>query len=802
MNEILRDLERKRRKWIKVTRENGFREGIADLLAHQYSRKTHFIFELLQNAEDAEATEAHFTLLPDRLLFSHNGTRLFSAENIDRITSIGRSDKASDFTKIGKHGIGFKAVFAYTHAPRVHSGDKHFEIEDIVVPRFLDTQDIPRDIAPQETLFILPFDVETIPLERRFRPLVEDARAVGEISEALRTLSVRTLLFLRNIRRLTWTLPTGDRREYTRNPSREPQRRTPTEQQSTYRLLTVKDDVSAEEHWIIFSAPVCVYEKPHEDASRSEPDEANSSEPHQSHIEVGYLLRDGTVSPATNTELVVYFPTEKKTELGFLIQGPFQTTKARDNIAQDSEANRELLQAAAELTAVSLEDLRDLGMLRLESYNALPLEESLFDEEGTRFFRPVYDAVREALQTKPLLPSRNGHFVSAKKARLAGVARLAEVFSPRQLGSLFDTHPLYWLDTGITKARMQKLHAYLVGIGSWLHWTQQPLEEKIEINPSDIARRLTPEFLARQPLRWLLCFYDYISGDSYTYFKSSPFLRLADGTQVAPGSSDNPNAYLPSRAALLNIGQQFPQVHSSLTANSAVVDFLREKVRLREPNPVDIVMQCILPKYREDPVRVDPESGEYGTDLEELRKAYENGRASGEDRRRLSDALMDSAIIACQDASGLDPDIYFFQPNDKHLLLRTEELQAWFAGNTSDRAFFPLEAVERLVGNVFLKGARGSVASLVSQNQERRWSRNQSRGGMYVWPKFGFDPDADLYGAAWVTSHPTFETHSFCGIRCFRPWGSSEVSGLRALTRSSRRIRPKLKRDSRQSDMR
>jgi uncharacterized protein YicC (UPF0701 family) len=44
--------------------------------------------------------------------------------------------------------------------------------------------------------------------------------------------------------------------------------------------------------------------------------------------------------------LVVYFPTEKKTELGFLIQGPFKTTKARDNIAQDSEANRQMIEAA------------------------------------------------------------------------------------------------------------------------------------------------------------------------------------------------------------------------------------------------------------------------------------------------------------------------------------------------------------------------------------------------------------------------------------------------------------------------
>lgn len=110
------------------------------------------------------------------------------------------------------------------------------------------------------------------------------------------------------------------------------------------------------------------------------------------------------------------------------------------------------------------------------------------------------------------------------------------------------------------------------------------------------------------------------------------------------------------------------------------------------------------------------------------------------------------------DASGLDAVIYLSRPNDEKLFLQTEELQAWFAGNTSDQAWFPLDAVESLIGKVLLTKARGSVASLVSHNQERRWSRNQSRGGTYVWPKFGFDPDADLYGVAWITTHPTLET--------------------------------------------
>ena len=64
------ELEQMRREWVDVTRKNGFREGITDLLAHQYSKKTHFIFELLQNAEDALATEIEFRVESQRLVFS------------------------------------------------------------------------------------------------------------------------------------------------------------------------------------------------------------------------------------------------------------------------------------------------------------------------------------------------------------------------------------------------------------------------------------------------------------------------------------------------------------------------------------------------------------------------------------------------------------------------------------------------------------------------------------------------------------------------------------------------------------
>jgi hypothetical protein len=65
----------------KIREENiaryGWDTAVLDLLGQLYSERTHFIFELIQNAEDAGATELAFELFEDRLELRalHRGRR-------------------------------------------------------------------------------------------------------------------------------------------------------------------------------------------------------------------------------------------------------------------------------------------------------------------------------------------------------------------------------------------------------------------------------------------------------------------------------------------------------------------------------------------------------------------------------------------------------------------------------------------------------------------------------------------------------------------------------------------------------
>ncbi len=114
--------------------ENENFKGVKKIIVDNYSDEAHFVYEMLQNADDAKATEITFDLREDRLIVSHNGIP-FDEKDLEGICSISKGTKSDDYTKIGKFGIGFKSVFVYTESPQVHSGSYDFEIRELVLPK-------------------------------------------------------------------------------------------------------------------------------------------------------------------------------------------------------------------------------------------------------------------------------------------------------------------------------------------------------------------------------------------------------------------------------------------------------------------------------------------------------------------------------------------------------------------------------------------------------------------------------------------------------------------------------------------
>lgn len=406
MVESLEELREKRLRWIQANRENNFEEGIKRLLTDLYPDNAHFIYELLQNAEDLRASTVRFILTSDAIEFEHDGERLFDLQDVESITSIGASTKRDDPTSIGKFGVGFKAVFAYTHTPEIHSGAFHFRIHDLVVPE-IDEVKKP-NMGARKTHFSFPFDHTS----------KTPTQAAVEVERALRALGDNTLLFLSHIRTIEYLLPDGSLGALERVDHDGGR----IEIRACHPGGT--DTVS---HWLRFQKDVVITD---EDGTIK-----------TCRIAAAYSLveendrkrgrADWKIVPLEHGQVSIYFPAEKETSnLRFHIHAPFASTVARDSV-RDCEANRQLRDCIAELLVESLADIRDRGMLTMNFLAVLPNR----GDGLSSFYEPLGDAIVRAFNDDALTPTRSGAHAPAT-GLYRGAARIVEVLSDDDL-SLF-----------------------------------------------------------------------------------------------------------------------------------------------------------------------------------------------------------------------------------------------------------------------------------------------------------------------------------------------------------------------------
>jgi len=599
------------------------------LLANRYAERTHFIYELLQNAEDAlkrrgpewkGSRVVTFSLDGGFLRVSHYGIP-FDEKDVRGVCGIAEGTK--ELTDIGRFGIGFKSVYAFTDRPEVHSGDEDFAIENFVWPVAV----APIERAGKETVSVLPF-----------RP--DDAGAATEIAAGLRRLGPRVLLFLKAVDEVVWCVQGGPSRHYLRG------RPTPLAEEAQKVDLVWQEgggQDTRDETWLVFARPV-----------QTEEGKAPGS------VEVALRLerQEGkqTIARISGSPLVVFFPTAIETHLGFLVQGLYRTTPSRDNVAKDDPWNRHLVRETSQLLVDSLRALREMNLLNAEALRALPLDRTKFSDDA--MFSPLFEAVREALRTRDLLPRYGGGFVAASQAKLARSQELRELVGLDQLASLFGQTGLAWLREDITQDRTPELRQYLV----------RELQVQ-EVRPEDLLPRLDKPFLEAQSDEWIMRLYEFLAGlpGQHGRLDEIPLVRLADGTHVKPkDASGRPQAFLPGA-----VKTGFPTVKNSVCGTETARKFL-QSLGVREPDPVDDVILNVLPKYHAAEEQVSDE--EYSDDVRRFLAAYQTDSTS--QRSKLTDALGKARWVRAVDA-GNDSRV-MAKPVDVYLA--TERLKGLFDG--------------------------------------------------------------------------------------------------------------------------
>ena len=529
----LSSLTQKRQNHVDSCRDNN--DTSHEIIANLYSDSSHFIYEILQNADDAKASEVEFKLTSEKLSITHNG-KPFIFEDVESITTVGFSAKADDVNTIGKFGIGFKSVFAITKKPCIHSGEANFEIRDFIVPKEIESI----NIEPEITKIILPFNDP------------ENDNSYKQISEHLQKLKSESLLFLRNIKKIQWN----------------------TDTDSDYYLVEINGNKAnltsknTDEKKYFLCKKTIEIEKT------------------ELEIVVAYLLKDEVIAPVNDSKLFVFFPTKEATDLKFLVHAPYKTTPSRETIPFHDTQNQQITKALASLIAQGVIILKNEKLLTVNVLSMLPID----SEHSHPIYSEAFAQVKSILEKEALLPTKTGTYEKAGNVILAREKELTKLLKITDCKALFKRER--WLSTDITSNKTVELRSYLTDKLNISEITMQKFCEEITqkfIKSKDDSWliKFYSSLVGNESL--------YRSGKGYQkgILRERPIIRLKNNTNVNPeNESGDLQVYLPTKGK-----SKFKTVKETLLKNKEAKQFL-EKLGLKKPDNIAEIIQFIIPKYQ------------------------------------------------------------------------------------------------------------------------------------------------------------------------------------------------------------
>ena len=292
--------------------KDGMLRRALERIIQLYTDKSHFVYELLQNAEDAGASRIKFEQYLDRLVVLHDG-HPFSMDNLQGLCDIGKSDKTDDLNQIGEFGVGFKSVFGICETVRLYShpnksdqeaGYHQFavEIKDFTHPVDIDDQEV--DLG-YTTKFVFPYSVGFT-----FSGFTTVDKMNEVLAKRLQNLGITTLLFMKNLQSIDYKIDL------------------PKLKTSGSYLL---DKVQINNHCSLVSAiGETGTKKENEEISYLVFSRAVTGIQAGRTIDIAFAVTvdekgEYNFTPSKSPYISVYFPTETESKLKFIVQGPYRT---------------------------------------------------------------------------------------------------------------------------------------------------------------------------------------------------------------------------------------------------------------------------------------------------------------------------------------------------------------------------------------------------------------------------------------------------------------------------------------------
>lgn len=446
----------------------------------KYSDQAHFIYELLQNANDAKATKSSFQLTKNGLCFKHNGTKNFWVSNpdnekldqqnnklgdINAITAVAQSNK-KDHSTIGKFGVGFKAVFQYTETPHIYDPNFQFKISKFIVPIKLD-EDL-KDRQKNETVFFFPFNKQETDENGNLKMSKE--QAYSDILEKLKKLVYPTL-FLSDLQEVKWKAD-NETGEYTKKGNKQKQTH-----DITYEKIELYQhglNQTTEKLYLF---------------SRSTEDNHSYS--------IGFFLDENNKLIPKQFSAFCFFPTKETTNLNFILHAPFLLTDSRESIKRFENHNAKMCKLLSQLAADSMLILKELNLIDDDTIKIIPYKKPDIND----FFASFYETIKEKFKTEELLPAKN-EYVERENAYWAEDNPVLNLFSDEQLALIINKENAKWVFRSFVRNQTRndkELRDYIESCTN--NWYEM----------SVLLKKINADFIETQSDEWLHKLYEYLS---------------------------------------------------------------------------------------------------------------------------------------------------------------------------------------------------------------------------------------------------------------------------------------------------
>ncbi|MCD6398647.1 MAG: hypothetical protein J7L08_01895, partial [Candidatus Aenigmarchaeota archaeon] len=534
----------------------GFVKNASRLAKEIHTKNPHFLFELIQNAEDNEykvhTPTIKFIIDSSRFIIQNNEKGL-EGKNARALCSIGDSTKTNKaLGYIGEKGIGFKSVFMVANKVQIYSNSFQFAFnydesnpETMIIPEWIN--EIPDFVDPTQTNIVL-----------YLKPGIRN-----EITEYIEEIHPSILLFLKKLKVI----------EVEENDENRVKRMKRYEKDGIVEVIYNE----RKSHWKVikklFNIPQDIHEERRNDVNETE-------------IILAFPLKGDHSLEASKEQFVFAYLPIREYGFKFIIHADFLLPITREDIIKDNKWNEWLRDSIIEVFLDAVREFKNDENLKYSFYNYFPLKEEVKED----FFLPVVEQIYEKLKEEACILTKTNKW-KRPSGVLIGDDKIQEIVTNEDLQKFFGKEYL----SDKIKAKKQVL-------------------QKLGVNDfsiDDLIKCLeNKEWIKNQNEEWFAKLFNYLSkkklsDEKLERLRSLEIIKLENGEFT---SINDDTIFFPlkkERKEIYGFENELRVIKKEIVDNilkqekeerDKILEFL-EELGLKRADPYTIIEEHILPAY-------------------------------------------------------------------------------------------------------------------------------------------------------------------------------------------------------------